>query len=136
MTKTKYEIREERITSRQLKPGQRKSMMRMYRFIKRHEARDGVTSLRFKIQRLGEDGMASVTMITRRSDCHKASPRALICEYRIHFMLGVRGGVDLLSISSGLRSDRLSYFQFIENCLGHVNTPRWVRKNLKRGKQS
>lgn len=79
------------IKARDLHPSQRKALMRVIWFIRNHE-RDDVTSIRYAIRPLHKDSV-SVTLMTRRSDCDRYSPRQVVCRIDMHVFIGKRGGI-------------------------------------------
>ena len=90
------------VTSRQIKPAQRRALKRIVRFVRDHQAFGGVTSVRFELTDC--DYFVAVVIKTRRSDCGKYSPRAILCEFRSQIFIGPRGGLTVKSADSGLRS--------------------------------
>lgn len=92
-----------RVPSRTLNKSQRRALRRILRFYRDRNSYTGCTSVRFKITR--PYSAPSIVITTRRSDCSKYSPRAVVSDERAHFMLGPRGGIKLYSSNSGLRTD-------------------------------
>ena len=48
----------------------------------------------------------SVVVKTRRSDCHKYSPRQVMTAMRMHGLIGKRGGLTVASAEDSLRSNK------------------------------
>ena len=86
-----------------LKPRQRRKLAHVVRWYKKENAYSGVTSIRFELLRYGSTTW--ITLRTRRSDCGKYSPRAIICEQYLHAMIGPRGGIKVYTARSGLHSE-------------------------------
>lgn len=89
--------------ARDLNPSQRRALRRIVDFYRERNSYSGCTSVRFALDACGRS--VSVIVKTRRSDCDRYSPRAVICEERAHFFIGQRGGIRIASADSGLRDE-------------------------------
>lgn len=92
---------ETRVSTRSLNKSQRRAVRRIMRFIWNRNSHSDVTSARFELTR-PFGSFLSMTVTTRRSDCEEYSERAVICEQRLHCMIGPRGGLKVCSFSNGL----------------------------------
>jgi hypothetical protein len=95
---------------------QRRALNRIIRFYRDRNSYDGVTSVRCTFNNEYES-FVSVTVETRRSDCDKYSPRAVICAQRAHIMVTRRGKITVHSADSGLTDERKHVARMIN---GHV----------------
>jgi len=86
---------------RQINRMQRRALNKIVRYYRRSEAYDGVTSIRIELSR-GYGRSLYLSVVTRRSDCDKASMRAIMCEHRGLFAIGPRGKISVLSTSTGI----------------------------------
>lgn len=86
---------------RQLNPMQRRAINRVIRFFRQTEAYSGCTSVRI---RLNPTNYRVVWMhvTTRRSDCERYSPRALLCSWDAFIQIGKRGAIRVHSARHGL----------------------------------
>jgi len=91
------------ISSRDLNPRQRRKVRSIVRWYRERNAYNGVTSIRFILT--DYNGTTWIRLKTRRSDCGKYSPRALVCEEYLHARIGPRGGVRVYTARSGLTSE-------------------------------
>lgn len=93
-----------KISSRDLNPRQRRKVRHVVRWYRDRNNYSGVTSVRFDL--VDYYGLIFITLTTRRSDCGTYSPRAIVCEQRLHAKIGPRGGCKVLNARSGLRSEK------------------------------
>jgi hypothetical protein len=100
---------------RDLNPRERRGLRAVVRLVRNREAYNGVTSIRFKLERCGKY-FVSATVTTRRSDCGKYSPRALMCDSRIFFFIGPRGGLTMKSVECGFGNDSKAHFKRMLHC--------------------
>ena len=95
--------------SKTITKSQRRALNRIIRFYRR-ENNDGVTSVRISFPDANEDiakyGFFFVCVKTRRSDCDKYSPRAILCEQSAMFKVGKRGGLKVMTAYDGLRETK------------------------------
>ncbi len=83
---------------------QRLALYRLWRYLRDDERHNGVTSVRYSVTPNGSS--FSTTLETRRSDCHRASPRAVICHQYIHAFIGSRGGIQIATARCGFSGNR------------------------------
>lgn len=98
-----------KISSRELKPRQRRKLVRLVRWYRERNAYSGVTSVRFEL--VDYYGTTWITLRTRRSDCGKYSPRAIVCEQYLHARIGPRGGVKVYDARTGVRRSEKTHVQ-------------------------
>lgn len=103
-TSAEIEFKQTSITSRALNRRQRNALKRIVRVYREMEHYNGVTSVRFDL--VDYEGTIYVTVTTRRSDCGKYSPRAIVCARRAHIKIGDRGGLKTLSAENGMSDER------------------------------
>ena len=82
---------------------QRKAINRIIRFYRERVAYTGCTSVRLKIIET-DYGHIWVYIKTRRSDCHRNSPRAILSEETASFCLGKRGAITVWNAEDGLQN--------------------------------
>lgn len=93
-----------RINSRTLKTSERNALRRIVRFYKERNDYTGCTSVRIEITKpFGT--FVCFNVRTRRSDCGKYSPRAVVCENYAAGTIGPRGGIILFNSKNGLTDD-------------------------------
>lgn len=97
------------ITSRQLNDRERRAVKRIIRFYRTVERYNGVTSIRFSL--VEYSGTVWITLKTRRSDCGKNSPRAILCERYLHAKIGPRGAVYVSTATWGIGNDEQRHVQ-------------------------
>lgn len=97
------------IHARDLNRRERLALKRVVHFVQDREAYNGVTSVRFEMNRCNY--FVSVIITTRRSDCGKYSPRALMCDSRIHFFIGPRGGLTIKTAECGFGNNSRAHFK-------------------------
>jgi len=97
------EFEAKKISSRELNPRQRRKLRTLVRWYRERNNYSGVTSVRFLL--VDYFGTIWITLTTRRSDCGKYSPRAILCEQYLHARIGPRGGVRVYTARSGLSSE-------------------------------
>lgn len=97
-------VKDERVSSRTLKPSQRKALERIVRFYKRRNDYNEVTSVRFKLTN-PYLSVISVQVCTFRSDCGRNSPRAVFTEQSAHFFLGPRGKIKVANAKYALKDE-------------------------------
>jgi hypothetical protein len=93
---------------------ERRGLRAVVRFVRNREAYNGVTSVRFEMTRC--DYFVAVTLKTRRSDCGSYSPRALMCDNRIVFYIGPRGGLTIKSAECGFGDNSKAHFKTMLRC--------------------
>lgn len=104
----------ETISSRELKPAQRARLARVVQYVRDRHASNGVTSIRFKIDRCKY--FASVKLTTRRSDCGRYSPRALLCDWDLFFFIGPRGGLTIKRAEFGFGYNGAPHLRKMFHC--------------------
>ena len=103
------ELESKKISSRELTKGQRRKVAWIVKWYRERESYNGVTSIRFNLVKFDDSKLAFMTLKTRRSDCGKYSPRAIICERSLHAMLGPRGGTKVISAEWGIGNSEKSH---------------------------
>lgn len=96
------------MTSRQLTKGQRRALKRILFFYRDRHNSSKVTSIRFKLN-VTDYGAVWVTLETRRSDCSRNSPRAVICKNYLHACLGPRGRITVATADNGIGCEEKSH---------------------------
>ena len=92
------------MTHTDLTPTQRRKVNKIIRYFRNDERYNGVTSVRVELRK-GYRYAVSLTVHTRRSDCERSSPRAVLCERYAHFTITRRGKTTLHSSYHGTRRD-------------------------------
>ena len=80
---------------------QRKAVCRIIRYMKTGNDKKVTITYVDSMRDIG-CGLISVTVRTKRIDCHKHSPRAVVAEKRLHAIIGKRGGIKVSTCYSGL----------------------------------
>jgi len=105
---------ESRHSVRELNRSQRASLRRLLSYYRKRND-DGVTSVRFFLRRpFGRHFFVVVT--TRRSDCDKYSPRAILCAARVHASIGPRGGIKINHAEHGLSDATRHVAEMVGGC--------------------
>lgn len=110
---------ETKISVRDLKPSQKNAVRRIVKFYKDRNDYNSVTSVRYDLVKCSSGDYNSIwlTVNTRRSDCEKYSPRAVICNQYGNFNIGKRGGIKVSIASNGIgdRDDEKKHVSFMLN---------------------
>lgn len=105
------EFKAKKISSRELNPRQRRKVEHVVGWYRERNAYNGVTSIRFEL--VDYEGTTWITLRTRRSDCGKYSPRAIVCEQYLHARIGPRGGVKVFDARNGISRTEKTHVKFM-----------------------
>jgi hypothetical protein len=97
------------VHAQDLNARERRGLRAVVRFVRDREAYNGVTSVRFEMTRC--QYFVAVTLKTWRSDCGHYSERALMCDSRVVFYIGPRGGLTIKSAECGFGNDSKTHFK-------------------------